>query len=122
MRGLMSERVEPRALGHSALQRAEVLFERMLAAREQMAPERVIDVQYRDVVENPIEVVHRIYAHFGRSLSHEAEARMARWLAEHPRHGHGVHRYTLAEFGLEREQVEQAFGDYIDRFGIPAEA
>ena len=94
----------------------------MLAAREQMAPERVIDVQYHDVVENPIGVARRIYAHFGRSLSHEAEVRMTRWLAEHPRHGHGVHRYTLEEFGLEREQVEQACGAYIDRFGIPEEA
>jgi hypothetical protein len=121
-RGLMSERVEPRELGHLILQRAEVLFERMLAARGQMAPEQVVDVQYRDVVENPIAVVRRIYAHFGRSLSHEAEARMARWLAEHPRHGHGVHRYTLAEFGLEQEEVKRACGDYIDRFEIPAEA
>ena len=122
MRGLMCERVEPRELGHITLQRAEVLFERMLAAREHIPPERVIDVQYRDVVENPIAVVRSIYAHFGRSLSHEAEARMTRWLAEHPRHGHGVHRYTLGEFGLEREQVERACGDYIDRFEIPEEA
>ena len=122
MRGLMSERVEPRELGHLTLQRAGVLFERMLAAREQMAPERIVDVQYRDVVENPIAVARRIYAHFGRSLSHEAEARMVRWLAEHPRHGHGVHRYTLEEFGLEREQVERACGAYSNRFGIPEEA
>lgn len=122
MRGLMSECVETRELGHITLQRAEVLFERMLAAREQIAPERVVDVQYRDVVEEPIAVVRRIYAHFGRRLSHEAEARMVRWLAEHPRHRHGVHRYTLAEFGLEREQVQRACADYVDRFGIPAEA
>jgi hypothetical protein len=121
MRGLMCERVASRELGPITLKRAEVLFERMLAAREHIAAERVVDVQYRDVVESPIEVVRRIYAHFGRSLSDEAEGRMSRWLADHPRHRHGIHRYTLAEFGLERDQVERACGDYIDRFGIPAE-
>lgn len=121
LRGLMSEQVEPRELGRDALLRAEEIFERMLAAREQIAPERVIDVLYRDVVEDPIEVTRRIYEHFGRFLSDEAEARMRRWLAEHPRHRHGVHRYTLEEFGLEREQVERACADYVDRFGVPAE-
>jgi hypothetical protein len=121
LRGLMSERVEPRELGRDALLRAEEIFERMLAAREQIAPERVIDVLYRDVVEDPIEVARRIYERFGRSLSDEAEARMRRWLTEHPRHRHGVHRYTLEEFGLEREQVERACADYVDRFRVPAE-
>ena len=121
LRGLMSDRVEPRVLGRSALQRAEEIFERMLAARAQIAPERVVDVLYRDVVESPIGVARRIYAHVGRSLSDDAEARMRRWLAEHPRHGHGVHRYKLEDFGLERAQVERACADYVERFGVPAE-
>jgi hypothetical protein len=122
MRGLMCEGTEPREMGQSTLQRAEALFERVLATREQIPSEQVIDVLYSDVVESPTEVVRRIYAHFGRCLSDEAESRMARWLAEHPRHRHGVHRYTLEEFGLERKQVERACGDYVERFEIPAEA
>jgi hypothetical protein len=121
LRGVMSERVEPRELGDNALQRAGEIFERVLAARKQIAPERVIDVLYRDVVEDPIGVARRIYEHFGRSLSDEAAARMTRWLAEHPRHRHGVHRYTLEEFGLERGQVERACADYVERFGVPKE-
>ena len=46
---------------------------------------------------------------------------MTRWLAGQPRHRHGVHRYTLEEFGLERERVKRACAAYVDRYGIPAE-
>jgi hypothetical protein len=41
---------------------------------------------------------------------------MAAWLAAHPQHRAGRHTYDLAEYGLDRAQVETALADYLDRF------
>ncbi len=35
-----------------------------------------------------------------------------RWLARNPQHKHGVHRYNLADFGLDPETVNHHFANY----------
>ena len=37
------------------------------------------------------------------------------WLAENPQHKHGVHRYDLAQFGLDPAEVDRQFAGYRDR-------
>jgi hypothetical protein len=31
---------------------------------------------------------------------------------------HGEHRYTPEEYGTSREEIREAFADYIERFGL----
>lgn len=46
---------------------------------------------------------------------------MRRYLAENPKNKHGVHRYTLAQFGLDRAEVGRRFEPYCQYFGIEPE-
>jgi hypothetical protein len=41
---------------------------------------------------------------------------MARWLDDHPRHRHGVHRYAAEEFGLSQEEILRRLGGYVECF------
>jgi hypothetical protein len=43
------------------------------------------------------------------------------YLADNPRDKHGTHRYTLEEFGLDRGEVDAAFADYRERFGVSSD-
>jgi hypothetical protein len=54
-------------------------------------------------------------------LRPEAEARMRRYLAEHPRDQHGAHRYSLAFGGLDEGRLRPEFEDYQRRFEVPSE-
>jgi hypothetical protein len=45
-------------------------------------------------------------------------AGMERWMVEQPRHKHGVHRYSLEQFGLGREEVEAKAAPYHERFDL----
>jgi hypothetical protein len=46
-----------------------------------------------------------------------AEAAMRAHVADAPQGKHGTHRYDLADFGLDEEQVGERFAAYLDRFG-----
>jgi hypothetical protein len=43
---------------------------------------------------------------------------MQAWHAANPRGQHGVHRYSLADFGLDATREATRFAEYRERFGI----
>ena len=83
--------------------------------------DRFVDIAYRDLLEDPIGCVRRIYEAVGRELTAEAEAAMKAHTDEHVQHRFGRHTYSLAEFGLEREPLDERLSRYWDRFDVPRE-
>jgi hypothetical protein len=123
MRRVASDRIDTTELGRQQRFVWKRLFEQGMAARDRM-PERAnqfIDLQFRDLVADPIGCVRRIYTHFGLELRAEAETRMRAYLAQHPRDEHGVHRYSLAQFGLDEGELRRDFEGYCERFDLPRE-
>ena len=43
---------------------------------------------------------------------------MRRFLARHPKDKHGRHRYTLDQFGLDRDQEAARYRAYCERFAL----
>ena len=43
---------------------------------------------------------------------------MRRWLVGHSPTRHGVHRYSLEQFGLTPDAIEEAFAGYHERFAL----
>jgi hypothetical protein len=80
------------------------------------APGRFLDVYYSDLVRDPIATVRRIYAHCDLRFTDALATRMRRFLADHPKDKHGVHRYSLAQFGLSPDEVAIDFQAYVSRF------
>jgi hypothetical protein len=72
---------------------------------------RFFDVSYDDLVADPVGTAEAVYAHFGLPFGGAAADAM-RALSTGGRAG-AAHRYTLADFGLTEEQVEERFGPAI---------
>jgi hypothetical protein len=72
-------------------------------------PDRVRLVDYRDLVERPLEVVREIYEGFDLAYPPGLDAAASAWLEANPPGRHGVHRYDLESYGLEEEDVERIF-------------
>jgi hypothetical protein len=91
---------------------------------EQRPPgdERFIDVRFRDLVDDPIAEVRRIYATAGRELTPETEAAMRAYLVAEGDGKHGKHVYDLADFGLDPAERRAALSFYFERFGVPSDA
>jgi len=116
-RGGHSDDLSPPAIGEQALRRCARTLERALDARAAVGEERFFDVSYRALVADPLPVVGRIYAWLGTSFEATVEESMRRWLDDHPRDRHGIHRYEPGRFGLPAERVTPAFATYLERFG-----
>jgi hypothetical protein len=112
MRGILTDRLDLRRLGAETVEAMGVGPDRTLETRARSDPARFFDVSYDRLVAAPIETARDVCRHFGYEFSPEYESRARRWLAENPQHKHGVHRYRLADFGLDEAAVERYFGRY----------
>lgn len=117
-RSAMSDHVDRHAVGREQLEAWNWGLQRTMAVRDRLGPERVVDVQYDDTVNDPVGTVRRVYEHFGLERTPAVDEGVRAYLAENPRDKHGAHRYTLEEFGLDREEVDAAFAAYRFRFGV----
>lgn len=95
--------------------------DRMAAFRRAHPEHPVIDVHYADLVRDPVGTVGAIYRAAGQPLEPGSAAAMSGYLAANPRHKFGVHRYDLAEFGLDADDIRERFATYTDRYDVPVE-
>jgi len=123
LRGMGSDDVDPIEVGADWTGRLATGLERSMAVRESgaLTNANCFDVHFREFVADPIGVVRRIYAHFGRALSGEAEAGMRGFVAAHPQNEHGRHESTLAGAGLDLETERGRFDRYQKHFDIAPE-
>lgn len=97
-------------IGRSQLELWSRGLARFRAARAKYDPAQFLDVEYDDFVRDPLGTVEAAYTAFGLPLHDPARTAMAR-LHEETRSGTGrpAHRYTLSDFGLTGEEVDERF-------------
>jgi hypothetical protein len=120
LRSTFSDDVDPIQVGEELNARFADGIMRAMAARDAgCAPsEQFLDIQYRDLVRDPLGTVRRIYAHYDLPFTGVAEDRMQRFLGQNPKDKHGAHRYTLDMFGLTVEGERERYRAYRSRFGF----
>lgn len=91
-----------------------------LAVRARLPKEKFLDVDFRDAVSRPLEVVEGIYRSIGMPMTAEARRRIEAYMSSHPREGRPAHEYTLESFGFTREQLERRFKAYRERHILTA--
>ncbi len=77
----------------------------------------ILDISYADLLKSTDDVIKRIYAHAGMNLGEQARNAMLAWEQKNAQHKHGVHKYTLEQFGLTPEIAQGKYSDYIEQFG-----
>ena len=113
LRRAYSDAVSTTAVGRQAVGRCATAVARALDVRRR-APDRFVDVAYADLARQPLATVGRLYEQLGRRLRPEVQAAMQGFLARHPQHEHGVHRYTPDDFALSRPVIASAFTRYLE--------
>jgi len=76
----------------------------------------ILDVQYDDLVRDPVGTVASIYASFDDALDAGTRDAMTEYAAAHPKGSLGVHGYTLADYGLDAAEIRDRFADYVNRY------
>jgi hypothetical protein len=120
LRRIFSDEVDRREVGIECSQRwSEGLYHALAVRDSGVVPsDRFADVYYNDLVRDPVATVQRIYRHFNLAFDDSHASRIREYLSRNPRHKHGKHRYSLAQFGLNQEQEMERFGAYRKRFKV----
>ena len=122
LRSAFSDRVDKAAMAQQVGQRWEEGAGLAVKYRQEgNLRHQLFDVQYLELVRDPMSMVRRIYEHFDLELTGAAETAMQRFLAKNPKDKSGVHQYSLEEFGLNSETERHRFQAYVDCFGIEPE-
>ena len=119
VRPMFSDVVDLRDIAGQMIQTFDLMIARQNAFRDKHGETSILDIRYADQLRDPIGEMRRVYAHFGEPFTAETEAAMLRRLADNPQGKHGLHRYSLEEFGLTASGVRRHFRDYCNRFDIP---
>jgi hypothetical protein len=118
LRSVFSDFVDPAAIGNDMTKFWEDALCKFHVARQALSSNAFSDVEYLDLVRNPLGVVRGLYNWFGRDLSRDVELRMRAFLSAHPNVKHGNHSYTLAGFGMNSAKLRERFSSYRTRFNL----
>lgn len=118
---LHPDAVDLNAMGRNAMAQMQCHVERPLRARDRIGDERFFHMYYHEMMRDPIGVMRRIYEWADEPLTAETEARMHKWLTEHPQDLFALNAYSLDQYGLTVEQLEPIFAEYLDTFDIELE-
>jgi len=117
--GMNLRRFSLRGLGRGIMEEQAEFVRRATAIRDgHPASGQFFDVLYPELLADPIAAVRRIYDRFGLFYTAEAERAMHSYLEAHPKNEYGAHRYSLERFGLSRDEIDERFAEYRERFGI----
>jgi len=118
VRSLSSEPSPPHELGAEQLAFMSGMLDKAVDFRlaHPELEDRWIDVNYFNLVEDPLAVVRGIYERFDWPLEQTAIDAMDDWLFRQAeqRRQEKRHRYTLEDYGLRPEEVNAAFARYRD--------
>jgi hypothetical protein len=95
--------------------------ERTEAFRDAHPEHPILDVQYADLVADPLGTVEALYADLGEDLPGAAREAIGARVAGRPGGDRGTHDYDLASSGLDGAEVADRFRSYTDRHRIPTE-
>jgi hypothetical protein len=115
VRSLYSDYEDPLRSGKEQAELWSDYFNRSLETRKQINREdQILDLKFEDFVSDQMATVKKIYNHFGWDLSDEALKRMEAFLAQNPKDKHGMHDYSLEQFGLTEDQIDRLYAPYIE--------
>jgi len=124
VRGIVTDSVDPKKVGPEQLDWWAKSLDHAMEVREKHADkaDQFMDIQFEEVIADPVAALARAYEHFDIPWSDEVGARMRGFLADNPRGKHGSHRYELGDFAIELGQIRERFANYCRAYDIPLAA
>jgi hypothetical protein len=113
-----SENADMTALGQGVLGYLVDQVNGSIEQRQSISDKRIIDIQYRDFVDNNQAVIDNIYHHFELPYGEDVRRPIQQYITDHPQGKHGSHDYHLAQFGLDEATVLERFERYTQAYNI----
>ncbi len=123
LRKMSSDDIAPGAIISEWSEWLTASYNRSVDFRESAAlpSSRVVDLQFREFIADPIPVVRQVYDRFDLELLPETEKRMHEYLRANPSDRDGAHRHSLEGSGIDLEAERAKVKRYQEYFDVPPE-
>ena len=120
VRSIASDAADPKRIGLQQMQTWGRALDRATEARQRFADraDQFIDLQFEEIVADPVAALRRAYAQFRLPFAPEVEDRMRAFVAGNLCDRDGKHHYTPDDFGLEVSVIRERFAWYMDAFDV----
>ena len=91
-------------------------MKRHFAIRKEIPELKLIDIDYREMADSAETAIDKIYNFCGIDLQESSKNKMLAWNSSNPRHKKGKHEYSLEEFDLSAEIIDEVYSEYLKHF------
>ncbi len=123
--GMFTDAPNPKSIGRHWMRKCLRMVENGMNYRDSLPhseeQETFLDVQYIDLMGNPIGTLSGILDFAGIAFGEDQEAAAEAFLLGHGRHRFGKHAYDPTDFGYEKETIRSLFSEYRNRYNVPDE-
>lgn len=93
-------------------------FQHLFQFRQKVNPRQYYCIDYRDLTRDPKAAIEKLYEHFGWTVSDAFRKKLT--VATQRQHEFKSHHdYTLEEYGLSKEWIQEELGDVLDHYALP---
>jgi len=107
----------PKKMVETNLRQIELLLEENKQKRKSVH-HNICDVDYKELVADPIGTTKKVYLHFGLEWTTAFETTLNQYLADNPKDKHGKHHYSSEDFGLTDDAIRERFSEYIKTYNL----
>ena len=93
-------------------------FQHLFEFRTKVAPAQYYGIDYRDLSRDPKATLEKLYAHFGWPMSDTFRAQLTE-ATKRQGEFKSKHHYTLEEFGMSKEWIQEELGSLLDHYSLP---
>jgi hypothetical protein len=116
LQAVSTSRIDWRRTVTCNFEKVRCFAERAVTFERHPAASRIVHVDYRSLVRDPVGAVRDLYPKIGRTFGSAEEAALAGFAQENRQHRHGKNEYSAARFGISAEQIDAEFKAYRERF------
>jgi len=116
-----SDHVDPDEIARTAVFGLSLMLNGIAAPDAALPAGQVAELQYLDLLHDPVEAVARAYETLGLTMAPDVPDRIRTYLAARPQGHAGAHRYSPEEFGLDAATIRADLAPYLEAFAVPTE-
>ena len=108
-RNIVGSESTSESIGKTCLNFINETLRRGNQARQVNPQTQFIDVQFEELVANPINQVRKIHEQCNLGWDPLHEKKMRTWLSNNPAGMHGTHQYSMSQFGLKVDVISPSY-------------
>ena len=113
---MTTDKLSHQEIGAFWIDKLKAWLDNFMQVRADAASNRFIDVNYKNLIDNPTHEGARVLEAANIPMSDHIQNGMEEWIEANRREHRASHKYCLEDFGLRAEDIRSKYHDYISKY------